>query len=151
MSAAVNLASPLVKHFEGLYLKAYYCPAGKLTIGYGCTRDVSEGQVITGAEANARLDADLADAERDVNDMLEVDLSDAEKAALISFTFNLGGHALENSTLLREINEGNKDNAAANFMMWNKAHVKGVLTVLPGLTLRRRAEGTLFTTGSWSP
>ena len=27
----------LIKHFEGLNLKAYKCPAGKLTIGYGHT------------------------------------------------------------------------------------------------------------------
>ena len=27
----------LIKHFEGCELKAYYCPAGILTIGYGHT------------------------------------------------------------------------------------------------------------------
>ena len=150
MSTAIDLALPLVEYFEGLYLKAYYCPAGVLTIGYGCTRNVVPGQVITEADADARLANDLADAENDVDDMVTVDLADHEKAALISFTFNVGGHALEGSTLLREINAGNKSNAAANFLMWNKAHVKGQRVALPGLTLRRKAEGILFTTGSWS-
>ena len=30
----------LIKHFEGCELKAYWCPAGVLTIGYGHTADV---------------------------------------------------------------------------------------------------------------
>ena len=147
MSTATIIATPLVKHFEGLYLKAYYCPAGKLTIGYGCTRDVTEGQIITEADANARLDADLADAEGDVDDMVTADIADYEKAALISFVFNLGGHALEQSTLLRMLNDGDKATAATEFLKWNKATVDGVKVSLRGLTLRRQAESTLFATG----
>ena len=39
---------PLVKDFEGFYPKAYVCPGGILTIGYGYTgSDVQEGLVIT--------------------------------------------------------------------------------------------------------
>ncbi len=38
----------LVKEFEGLYLTAYICPAGVLTIGYGHTGpDVKPGMKIT--------------------------------------------------------------------------------------------------------
>ncbi len=49
----------LIKDFEGLSLKAYVCPAGVLTIGYGTTRGVKPGQVISEAEAEAMLRADL--------------------------------------------------------------------------------------------
>ena len=32
-----DVGKTLIKRFEGISLKAYYCPAGKLTIGYGHT------------------------------------------------------------------------------------------------------------------
>ena len=150
MSIAIDAAIPLVKHFEGLYLKAYRCPAGVLTIGYGNTKSVSTGDVITTAVANALLERDLAEAEADVDELVNIDLTPTEKAALISFVFNLGAHALKSSTLLRELSAGNRSNVAANFAMWNKARVGKRMVALPGLTLRRRAEAALFLTGNFS-
>ncbi len=38
-----NNGLQLIKHFEGLVLKAYKCPAGVWTIGYGHTKDVQPG------------------------------------------------------------------------------------------------------------
>ena len=38
-----------IKEFEGCSLTAYKCPAGKLTIGYGHTKGVKNGQKITQA------------------------------------------------------------------------------------------------------
>ena len=49
----------LIKHFEGCELKAYLCPAGVWTIGYGHTKGVKEGDVITAEEADAMLLAEL--------------------------------------------------------------------------------------------
>ena len=150
MSKAIDIATPLVKHFEGLYLTTYRCPAGVETIGFGHTgHDVTDGQHITQAQAEDLLDEDLADAENDVDDMVTVGLSDYEKAALISFCFNLGGHALESSTLLRVLNSGDKGTAATEFLKWDKATVNGVKVPLRGLTLRRQAESRLFTTGKF--
>jgi GH24 family phage-related lysozyme (muramidase) len=45
----------LIKSFEGLFLKAYLCPAGILTIGYGHTRTVTAGMEITRAQAEQFL------------------------------------------------------------------------------------------------
>ncbi len=152
MSAAIDIAIPMVKEFEGLRLTSYLCPAGKETIGYGHTgNDVCDGMNITEAQADSLLYNDLYDAEQDVNDLVRVDLKDCERAALISFVFNLGGHALEESTLLRELNEGNRKNVLANFMMWCKYRPKGstVKVVSPGLARRRKAEAMLFATGDW--
>ena len=40
-----SLGLGIIKEFEGLKLKAYTCPAGILTIGYGHTgKDVFDGQ-----------------------------------------------------------------------------------------------------------
>jgi lysozyme len=151
MSAAIDLAMPLVKRFEGLYLTTYTCPAGKETIGYGHTgNDVSDGQHITEAQADALLDADLSDAESDVDELVNVDCTNYELAALISFVFNLGGPALRGSTLLKKLNACDKAGAAQEFLKWDKAHVNGQLVALQGLTLRRQAESRLFATSTWS-
>ena len=45
----------LIKKFEGLELEAYRCAAGVLTMGYGHTKGVTEGQKITKAEADELL------------------------------------------------------------------------------------------------
>jgi len=148
MSKAIDIAAPLVKHFEGLYLTTYLCPAGKETLGYGATgHDIAMGMTWTEAQADARLAEDLSEAENDVDELVTVPLSDTEKAALISFVFNLGGHALESSTLLRVLNQGDRQQATLEFLKWDKATVRGVKVPLRGLTLRRKAESCLFATG----
>lgn len=50
----------MTKDFEGLELKAYKCPAGKLTIGYG--RNL-EDVGVTEQEANMLFEHDFATAE----------------------------------------------------------------------------------------
>ena len=42
----------LIKHFEGCELKAYKCPAGVWTIGYGHTKGVQEGDEWSESHAN---------------------------------------------------------------------------------------------------
>ena len=53
----------LIKKYEGLRLKAYKCPAGKLTIGYGHTNNVRPDDVITEAQALELLLRDVLDCE----------------------------------------------------------------------------------------
>jgi lysozyme len=148
MSTATDLVTPLVKHFEGLYLTTYTCPAGRLTIGYGHTgRDAIPGITISEARADNLLADDLDNAEYYVTQLVKETISAAEQAALISFVFNLGCSALAGSTLLRVLNAGDHTAAAGEFLRWDKAHVDGELIALKGLTRRRQAESTLFLTG----
>jgi GH24 family phage-related lysozyme (muramidase) len=60
--------------------------------------------------------------------------------ALCSFIFNVGEFAFASSTLLKLLNAGKVQEAADQFLRWNKANGKE----LPGLTRRRQAERTLF-------
>jgi lysozyme len=144
-------AVDLVRHFEGLYLKAYLCPAGVPTIGVGATGpDIHLGLVWTKDQADARLAADLAEAAEDVDRYVKVPLSDDERGALSSFTFNLGGGALASSTLLKLLNSGDRAGAAAQFGRWTKAKVNGVSVDLPGLVSRRAAEAALFQGHDWT-
>ena len=52
-----------LKQHEGLRLQAYRCPAGVLTIGWGHTAGVKEGQTITIEDAEYLLSEDINDAE----------------------------------------------------------------------------------------
>lgn len=137
---AVNL----VKHFEGLYLNAYRCPAGVPTIGYGHTAGVEMGQTITAAQADAFLQADLTAAAGQVDKLVKVALNPQQRGALASFVFNLGAGSLQQSTLLVLLNKGDYEGAAGQFGRWVYATVNGVKTQLPGLVKRRAAEADLF-------
>jgi len=141
LADAVTLARPLVAGFEGGRLAAYRCPAGVWTVGYGATGpDIHEGTVWTQAQADARLDADLQRFAAAVLGMAAVALEPHELAALTSFVFNVGAGALRKSTLLRKLNAGDRQGAAAEFARWNRSGGR----VLPGLTRRRDAERRLF-------
>ncbi len=130
----------LIKKFEGLELKAYRDAIGVLTIGYGHTGGVKDGQTITEAQAVALLRDDLAGFERAIERMIDVSLSQQQFDALVSFTFNVGSGALNKSTLRRKLNQGDYQGAAEEFLRWAKAGGKE----LPGLVKRRAAERELF-------
>ena len=147
MDPAISIASRVAKHYEGLYLTAYRCPAGVLSIGYGCTRNVKEGQTISTAQAEKLLATDLEDAAHDVERLVRVDLEPHEMAALTDFVFNAGGPALSGSTALRKLNAGDKQGCADGLLLWNKAHTKDGFVVLKGLDRRRKCEAHLFLTG----
>lgn len=131
----------LIKHYEGLQLQPYICPAGKATVGFGHTGpDVVFGMKITEADADKLLREDLHFAERGVETYTHVPLTQGQFDALVSFAFNLGIGALRDSTLLKKVNARDFEGAAAEFGKW----VHGGGRVLPGLIKRRAAEAALF-------
>jgi len=135
----------LTEQFEGLQLTAYQDPVGVWTIGYGHTgADVQPGLTITQEQASDLLLQDVAGAVAAVNRLVTVPLTQNQFDALVDFTFNVGQGNLASSTLLRELNAGNTEGAAAQFLVW--VYAKGV--ELPGLVTRRQAEAALFQTAS---
>lgn len=150
----MNTTSPnaitLIKQSEGCILKAYLCPAGVATIGYGHTKtvtkdDVKRGKRITETEAERLLKADLSEFEKGVAKLLKVPVTDNQFGALVSFAFNLGVAALASSTLLKRINaKASLADIERSWLQWDKARVNGVLKPLAGLTKRRKAEFALF-------
>lgn len=146
-----NACYKLVRDFEGLSLSAYRCPAGILTIGYGHTGDVYEGQRVTAADANMLLISDLDKVALHVNRFLSIDVSQRQFDALCSFAFNVGAWdgGLSTSTLLRKLNQGDIQGAEDEFGRWVYATVNGKKTKMPGLVRRREAEAKLFRTGQY--
>ena len=130
----------LIREHEGCRLEAYRDAVGVITIGFGHTRGVKQGDTCTLEQAVAWLADDVNIAQNCVTSAVTAEMTQGEFDALVSFTFNLGCSALRNSTLLRKLNAGDYDGAAAEFGKWN--HAGGV--VLAGLTSRRKAEADMF-------
>ncbi len=130
----------------GPALKAYLCPSGVWTIGWGHTGpDVHAGSTVTPAEADRLLDLDLDEAEGDVSSALIRPANDNEFAAMVSLRFNIGRAGFIGSSVLRVHNSGDRAGAARAFALWNKGrNAKGDLVVLNGLTRRRAVEAALY-------
>ena len=137
----------LIKHFEGLRLKAYVDPVGVLTIGYGHTgSDVTHGLTISEAKADLLLRADLEKFAKGVRSRLDVGVSANAFAALVSFAFNTGLGSFGRSTLRRKLNQGDAEGASKEFLKWVKGTINGKKQTLSGLVRRRKAERKLFDT-----
>ena len=141
----------LVREVEGFRSKAYRCPAGVWTIGYGHTENVHEGDIITVDAALCVLHSDLRAIAKDVKKAVKVPLDDWQLSALISFTFNVGIGALRRSTLLIMLNNRDYTDVPEQLVLWNKATVKGKKIVLPGLVTRRAKEVNLWLHSQKSP
>ncbi len=135
----------LIKKFEGCELKAYQCSANVWTIGYGHTRNISEGDTCTQADADEMLVDDLQEFEGYVNELVDADLTQSQFDALVAWTYNLGPTNLKSSTLLKRLNEGDMADVPHQIRRWNKAGGK----VLGGLERRREAEALLFQGKAW--
>jgi len=142
----------LLKKFEGCKLKAYRCPAGVCTIGYGHTSaagapEVTDGMTIKQSEADEILKRDLVKYEKAVADMVKKPLSQHQFDVLVDFAYNAGVGALKSSTLLKKVNAGDFDAVPAELMKWTKGGGK----VLPGLVRRRQAESAWWSAGDDHP
>lgn len=136
-----NEGLDLIKRFEGLRLRAYQCPAGKWTIGYGHTgTEVQPNQRISVTVAGRLLQDDLRRFEEAVTKAVKVPLSANAFSALVSLAYNIGIVAFADSMLLRRLNAGDTVGAAEQFDRWTNAGRR----VLPKLVRRRRAEKALF-------
>lgn len=157
----------LIKRFEGFLPYVYLDQVGLPTIGYGhlCRErdfylqgmtldyirknyinDKSSIKLkthITKIQAEALLVKDLQSAENSVKKLITHPININQFSALVSFTFNLGGAALQRSTLRRKINRGDTfESIQREFYRWVYAGGRK----LPGLLRRRIAESQLYST-----
>lgn len=129
-----------IKEFEGYRQKAYRCPAGVWTCGYGHTRGVTAKTSCTQAQADAWLRQDLAPLEKVLSGIKEID-SQGKFDACLDFCFNLGLGNFLRSTLLKMIKAGMGEKLIkAEFMRWVYAGGRK----LDGLVKRRECEAERF-------
>jgi lysozyme len=140
----------LIKHFEGCLqphqgkYRAYVCPAGVLTIGWGSTHHgghpITKSTVWTKEECHGAFLMDMVNFEKAVRRLVSVALTEYQFDALGSFAYNCGEGNLSRSTLLKYGNSKQWNKAALEFHKWNKGGGK----TLAGLTRRRASESLLF-------
>jgi len=136
-----RLLVALIKLFEGCRLRAYLCPAGVPTNGWGTTGpDVKLGVVWDQATADARMEADALMFETASRAQCPTADTEGRQAALADFAYNLGLTRLKGSTLRRRALAGDWDAVAVELNKWVFAAGKK----LPGLVKRRAAEAALL-------
>ena len=133
----------LIKHYESLFLKTYYCPAHVLTIGWGHTgKDVSWGLIINENKAIILLKGDLKVFETYLNKNTKRILLQHEYDALVDFTYNVG---FKIDGIFRDaVNRGDIKLITFFLSKYIYARVKGRETILKGLQYRRNSEITLY-------
>lgn len=130
----------LTKSSEGLRLKAYQDTGGVWTIGYGHTRNVYPGQIISQDDAARFLKTDMEYAVSVVNEHC-LPCTQGQFDALCDFVFNVGVNQFLHSTLFRLHKAGDYKNAAAQFQKWKYDNGK----IIPGLIVRRSKELATYT------
>ena len=81
--------------------------------------------------------------ERSVLRLINVPLEDGQFDALVSFAYNLGGGALQRSTLRKKVNREHHELVPREFRKW--VYAGGCK--LRGLVRRRNAEADLYAWG----
>ena len=142
-----------IKAFEDLELTAYYATEyekqkGTVSVGYGSTRRVKEGETITKAQAEAYLKEDIAVAELAIKKLVKVDLTPQQKTAITSLVFNIGPYAFKQSKALKELNKGNMEGFLFEAFDSKQGFVKQGNKILKGLVKRRAKERALFESGT---
>ena len=141
--AAVVLAVPLVEKYEGTVLRSYRDPVGIITACTGHTGpELKMGQTYTRQQCEEMLYKDLA-KHADALSCVRAPLTDGQRAAFLSFAFNVGDDAFCRSTLVRKANAGDIEGACAELSRSTYAGGKE----LPGLVKRRAAERQLCERG----
>ena len=142
-AGALALAVPLVVTFEGYVPWVHRDPIGRLAACYGHDdQTMTPGKRFTDAECRAMLDQDLL-KHSEALDCIKTPMTDGQKAAFLSFAFNVGNKAFCDSTLARKANAGDLMGACAELSRWVMAGGRE----LPGLVKRRAAERQLCEKG----
>lgn len=144
----------LNRSFEGYHdelpdgtCRAYRCPSGIWTIGYGTIKGVTEGLIWTREMAEEAMRAEMAEVEAAVLRLVTVEINQNQFDALCLIGYNIGTgqDGLGGSTLLKRLNAGDVAGAADAFKMWNKGRDRDDnLIELPGLVARRAREAAHF-------
>lgn len=138
-SYSYELAMAFVKAEETLRLKAYKCPKGVWTIGWGHTGGIKEGDTCTREQAEAWIRSDLQSAQTGLARFITVSVSANQFIALLSLAFNMGSMGVVDKCpkMLRALNAGDYETAADEFLDVTNGG-------LAGLVARRRREAELM-------
>lgn len=138
----MNKANELIKYFERCRLTAYRDSGSVLTIGWGRTSHVHEGDIILQDQADNFLAIDLLQAEKRVDKVVLIALQDYEKAALISQAYNLRSFEM----LANHLQLSGRRKYKEKMLLYTKDSQGHELN---GLLIRRICERLLFENKYW--
>ena len=142
-AGAVALAVPMIMVYEGYVPWVHRDPIGRLAACYGHDdQTMKPGRKFTDDQCRAMLDEDLL-RHADALDCIKQPMTDGQKAAFLSFAFNVGAQKFCGSTLVKKANHGDMHGACAELSRWTYAGGRE----LPGLVKRRAAERALCERG----
>lgn len=145
-SKIIDISRPLVMEVEGLKLEAYRDGNDGWAIGYG-HYGKKKPEPITEEQAKAFLESDLRIALDLVNSFVTVPLTDNQRAALVSFAFNVKRAEFISSTLVKSLNEGRYDAVPGELARWVYTTTSGNVKIeSSGLDTRRKKEIALWLT-----
>lgn len=132
-AAAVLAVLPQV---EGVILRGYKDPIGIVTACAGHTKTAVLGKPYSPQECKELLDADAVEHAEGVAQCISIEsLTVGQRAAVVSFAFNVGVQAFCTSTFKRKLESGDPS-ACAELDRW----VWAGSVKLPGLVNRRKIE-----------
>ncbi len=134
---AIAIAAAVIPSLEGVEHKPYQDIVGVWTVCYGHTgADIIKSKTYTEAECQALLNKDLRTVANQIDPLIKRQIPDTTRAALYSFTYNVGAGAFRQSTLLKKINAGDTVGACNELRRWTYAGGKQ----WKGLMNRREIE-----------
>lgn len=145
VSAGISIAAAisgalLVAPSEGYNPSTYLDPVGIITSCYGHTsNNLEQGQTFTDKQCLDQFAEDLDQADDSVTHVIHVPLTLWQRAALISFTYNVGEANLQSSTLAKKFNQKEYDAGCDELLRWVYAKQKK----LAGLEKRRELERSM--------
>jgi lysozyme len=135
-----------IKRKEGYFDKAYLCPAGVWTIGWGSIRwdartPVRQGDVCTEEQASRLLLKEVQRVEDAIDATITVPIAQGQFDALCSIFYNIGigwltGQGHQQATFVRYLNRGEYEKIPSEFLKFKMANGKP----LDGLLTRRQEE-----------
>lgn len=150
-SGALTVAATLItgsdgkNGFEGLEYKPYLDVTGVPTVCYGHTgKDIILNKIYNKSECLFFLKKDLTNVASKVDPDINTPISREMRGALYSFVYNVGFENFRNSTILYDINRGDKNSACKEIRRW--IYADGV--VWKGLMNRRKVESEVCEWGS---
>ncbi|MEQ0186232.1 lysozyme [Klebsiella sp. CN_Kp098] len=150
-SGAIAIASVMLGNADGLEGRRYYAyqdVVGVWTVCDGHTgSDIRRGHRYSDKECDALLQSDLRKVAYAIDPLIKVRIPEPTRAALYSFTYNVGPGAFASSTLLKKLNSDDILAACKELQRWTYAGGKQ----WKGLISRREIERQVCEWGQkWS-
>lgn len=138
----IEKAIKIIAKWESYRANPYYCPAHKLTVGYGhvILKNDSIKFPISKENAIKLLYSDVSFFYSELVYLLKIRINNNQFCALLSLVYNIGSRQFQNSTIRAMVNRGDFKDAPNEFPKW--CHSGGIR--IAGLLNRRYDERKLF-------